>query len=1250
MEYTENQKKAIYDTPQGNILVSASAGSGKTRVLVERILNLVEKKGINIDRLLIVTFTRAAAKELRDRLQKSLREDFSKTYDRKLKRKLLSQIRKVPVADIDTMDAYCQKLLLRYYYILGVDPNFRVLSDETEIQLLKERVWNQVREDLYADDKDNSFFKLTENFSNDRSDDGLTELVFSMDEFADANENPDEWLNSLVTFYNIGNSGLINSRIYKEHIAPELSNAFKRLIRTHKSIIKMAQGVYLTKDIKSFVNQLNIIKQLENQVKRAQDWDQVRDLLNSFSFQILNRIPKNSNEGQKQIHHQISNSNKIMKAQWNDFIENYFLMDENYNLSLIKVSRKLVQKLIKVVKVFRKAYRLEKQHRHLMEFIDIEHAACDILNSSSQQAYQVRKRLQDQYYEILTDEYQDNNRLQDVILDKISKNNNRFMVGDIKQSIYRFRLADPTLFVQKNRRYLSYDNKNELINLSENFRSSRNIDNFINIIFGQIMDNQIGDVRYSGPSKLKFGANYYPKEINSEISLVIYRNKNDQKNKNFSAINYQPDDAENIQAKIVAQKIKNLVNNRETIYDKNLRKMRPISYSDIAVISPTHSNELAFSDVFSQYNIPKEINKANNYFKTTEIQVMMSLLTVIDNPFQDIPLTAVLRSPIVGFDENQLAFLRIKHPEGNYYQAVFDFYNNNRNSNIPDNTLEIYSKLKRFVHQLKHFKNVVQREGLVPLIWEIYEKTGYLDYVGGMPGGLQRQTNLHTLYERAADYEKNGFKGLFQFVQFIRRMKKREKDLNNPKPKAVDNAVQVMTIHGSKGLQFPIVFLNDIGKNFNTEDTKKSYILNSRWGIGINYLNTQNRLIESPLQRQVILDLNKKANLSEEMRKLYVAMTRAEQRLYIIAKTKDNMSDTQGLIRKWQDKTDKNQFLLPLEFRNKAKNYLEWIGPAISRYPEITKKVNTPVISKKFIKNPAKFNIKFYDNENINKFDKQDLNQLSSGEFLSKLKREQTKTYSKFKVPKVKKISHILNFQYPHIMATKTTAYQSVSEIKRLFDDPDIDQLTNYSTLDINKSANTGRYLKEDLEDPQFISQSEMQKPTSAEVGSATHLVLQEINLNHTPSYKNINELIQNLIKQKILSKRVAKLIDISSIMGFYQSKLGKKVLANPKQTYREVPFSLLMSAKDVFEGFENDNQKILIHGIIDGYVKTNGGIYLFDYKTDHLTFNTSIKDILKRYSGQLNLYALALSKIWNRSVDNKYLYLLSENQTIKVN
>lgn len=1251
MEYTAGQKQAINDHPAGNILVSASAGSGKTRVLVDRIIKMVVEDGINIDQLLVVTFTNAAAKEMKERLQSALRKDYQDAKDPQLKRHLLRQIQKVPVADITTIDAYCQKLVGRYYYLLGLDPNFRLLTDSTEVSLLQEQIWDDVREQLYANDETGEFSALTDNFSNDRSDDGLTNLVMEMYRFANVNEDPTGWLNAAASFYELDTEQLTQSRLFIDDILPELKITLEKELLVADQIIRNSQKAELPKDEELGQKLKTLLTDLNAQVATS-DWNQLRATLSQIK--LPSSTLRNAEPEQKAVHKQNLELKKEIKSSLDSLRTDYFEFDEEHTVALIKAAAQRVQLLSEVVVKFAEAYDLAKRQRHAMEFIDVEHAAYDILTLDTEPGQQVLAKLQSQYVEIMVDEYQDNNQLQEAILSQLAnpQRGNRFMVGDVKQSIYRFRLSDPTMFIDKQTAYQQADTPDELINLAENFRSMANVDHFTNLIFQQVMDRQVGEVDYTGAAHLKFGATYYPQDVQLPAEMLLYSADATAKPELEVNASFVPEDGANGQAEIIAQRIRQLVNDQVEIFDRNSQQMRPIKYQDIAILSSTHNNDLTISDVFSKYQIPAMIGQARSYFKTTEIQIMMALLTVIDNPYQDIPLVAVLRSPIVGLDENQLAYIRINHKTGNYYQAVLDFHDQFQESEATEFGRRVYEMVDRFLSQLTTFKDLAQQNDLVALIWAIYDQTGFLDYVGGMPAGYQRQSNLHALYERAAQYERTSFKGLFAFVQFIERMQQRDDDLGQASIQTGDDAVTVTTIHGSKGLEFPVVFVNDLGKQFNQQDLRQRYVLNDHLGVGISYFNPQTREVSDTLQKQVIKNRSKRAAVSEEMRKLYVALTRAEQKLYLVANLKKAPESVPELVADWQAKTSADQLLLPEALRENANSYLDWIGPAISRQPDVVATYGDSLGSSVLADDPTKILIHLITDQQLAESQPA---QLTGSQRAKEWMNKMTPQPNLIDEPKgagkrtsQKQIDEILAFNYPYQAATQTTAYQAVSEVKRLFDDPDNVELGSYQLLDVDQVGAKQAAFTTPLNRPQFLQ--EQQAPKATEIGTATHLVLQQLPLTAPPTDETIQEVIERLVADNVLDDTVAQQINANHIHQFYQSELGKLVVANEKQTKREVPFSLLIPAQQIFTGFENDTeQSVLIHGIIDGYAIANDELILFDYKTDHVAGSDSVEQIVDRYKGQLELYGIALAHVLDRPVTHKYLFLLDNGETVEV-
>lgn len=1227
MDYTKSQQ-AVLDTHHTNLLVSASAGSGKTRVLVDRVINMILDHE-SIDHLLIVTFTRAAAKEMKDRIESALKQQINQV-DAEERRYLTRQLALLPVAAISTMDAFCQQIVERYYYPINLDPVFRILGDASESALLKEEVWDDVREDLYANDEDGKFQALVTNFSSDRSDDGLTTVVDDVFRFMGAKPDPDDWLAHLGDNYAV-DQDLMTAPIVKTRLLPIIQDK----LASAKSELTAAKRLAADEQVDQVVTYMDsLLTQLDGLHPDATSWDAFRAQVEAFDWGRLPSIRKTNEayDGYQLVKDQVASHKKAAKEDQLDEILAFMPQDETATIATMHHSEQIVRQLATVVQTFSDAYAKEKRRRHVLEFSDVEHFALQILEAQTDEAKAVRQQLQRDYHEIMVDEYQDTNELQEAIVTSLAQDDpgNLFMVGDIKQSIYRFRLAEPQLFLTKFQRYQADPTVGKEITLAENFRSMANVDNFTNLIFTQIMDEKLGQISYSGSAKLVYGASY-PTSLPNVASLLIYETEAPTE----KAPGDVPDKDAG-QVTVVAQQIAELMHDQTTIWDRRAQAMRPLTYQDIAIIAPTKTNNLEIQDQFGRLGIPVQINDAQSYFKTTEIQIMMSLLQLIDNPYQDIPLAAVLRSPIVGLNENELAFLRITDKTDDYFSALHHFLTNYE----ADYAGQAYAdslqpKVAHFIEQLTTFQTIARKQPLATLIWQIYQQTGFLDYVAGMPAGAQRQANLHALYERAADYEHNGFKGLFQFVRFIERMQNNDQDLAEAAAETTDNAVQVMTIHGSKGLEFPVVFLLDTSRNFNMQDTTGRALLNNQLGIGIDDFQPETRLVVPSIPKMVIKETTKQESLAEEMRKLYVALTRAEQRLYIVGACKQQAD----LLKTWQAAAQDQQLVLNPTLRGKTHNYLDWIGMSLVRHPKFQATDVQPLQA--LADDPTDFDITFITPDRLTEMAAYQ-KPITGSTWLTDLK-EQLKT-TDFASVDVDQIDQVLDMQYGFEPETRTTAYQSVSEIKRLFEDPDMLQLGQYNPQWQQSHGN--RFVTSDFKQPAFLQT--VTAPTSAEVGTATHLVLQELSLTQPITLAAIDQQIQTLVADQVMAEPVAAQIDREHVLRLFDTELGQAIVAHGTRTQRETPFSLLLPAHQVFEDLHDEQAKILIHGIIDGYFEDEDGITLFDYKTDHVAPGESgIAKIKDRYSGQLNLYAQALSDMTGKPVVRKFLFLLATGEAV---
>ncbi|WP_048000353.1 helicase-exonuclease AddAB subunit AddA [Lactiplantibacillus herbarum] len=1251
-KYTASQQ-AVIEQSGNNLLVSASAGSGKTTVLIERIMRKI-LAGTNIDQLLVVTFTNLAAKHMKQKLESQINKRISKllkdnpdqTTASPVIRQLRQQLNLLGVANISTLDAFCLRVIQRYYYVIDLDPVFRLLTDNTEGLLIRDQVWDTVREQLYADDGE-VFDLLTANFSNDRSDDGLSRLIFRLFDFSQSTPDPDAWLQGLAAPYHVTGTNLTASDFYQQQLLPLLTDE----VAAMQAQLVQAQTITETQELEPKTGEVLTIAQqllatLHEQLGTA-SWNELRSQVADFKVGRLKKTYKDEPERTAQAKAMgtlVDNVKKRMTA----LSTTYFAADEQQVLDIMTGSKAIVQELVHASQLFSTAFAAEKRRRHVLDFSDLEHLSLQILTSDDESGQGALQQLRAQFEEVMVDEYQDINSLQETILQLLARKEpgNMFMVGDVKQSIYQFRLADPLLFLQKYHNFGTNPEHGDRIVLAENFRSVENVDRLTNLIFSQLMDEPVGQIDYDEAAYLKYGPKDYPADMPQTTNLLLYQTGTEEASDvdvtldDMSAEDdFAIDDPAVGSITMVAQKILELRAQDKPIFERNgdHGEYRPFRYSDVALLVPTRNHNLTIIDVFKRYHIPVVVNDAQNYFQTTEIRIMMALLSIIDNPYQDIPLVAVLRSPIVGLDENQLVFLRIQNKTSDYFQAIQDFYRHYPTSKPTEYGNTVYAKIETFLNQLTTFRDLARRNQIVTLIWRIYETTGFLDYVGGMPAGKQRQANLHALYERAYAYEQGSFKGLFQFVRFIKRMQEKDQDLASAVSETDAEAVSVMTIHGSKGLEYPVIFVMDTDKRFNQMDTRSSALLDRQAGIGITYLDPETRVKYPTLPQVITKQVVSKKLRAEEMRKLYVAITRAQQQLFLVGTIKDIDSAT----KKWRQSFASEGRVLTAQSRIGATNQLDWIGMSLMRHSAMKdywadEWPNYELPGDEL----PKVAIELGDATTI----VQDQPQAESETQLDAVQTvEQHVDVAVDQLTK-QRLTELLNLHYTHQTSTTTTAYQSVSEVKRIFEDPDTAQMNDNPTVSKQKARPTSRFVTGSLDLPQFLQTA--QSPTSAEVGSATHLVLEQLDLSQPIDAAAVQATIAELVAKQVLTQNVAELIDGEAVVGFYHSELGERILSDPSKVHREVPFSLLLPAQQIFDVDDQEDGKVLIHGIIDGYLETETGLILFDYKTDRVR---KPADLGERYAGQVKLYAAALQSMYQRPVEQRYLYSLPQHVFVAV-
>lgn len=1244
--FTQPQWDAIYDSGT-NILVSASAGSGKTRILVERVIEKL-KTGVKIDELLIVTFTEAAAREMKERIQKELRKTINLPEISVTERQMLTeQLVKLPAANISTLHAFCLTVIRRFYYLIDLDPVFRMLTDQTETLLLKEDVWEALREKFYDDTEGvpAAFYELTANFSNDRSDDGLTDLVYRLYEFARANPNPEAWLSKILDNYP-EEDGLKKSKLFSEEMLPlmmEMVAAEAELFEQLKLAAEATEG--LANIIPVMLGSQAICQAILTALK-AQDFEAAYALFDHPDLAL--RFPSIRDPELKttvtEIREARNAAKKRLAAIREDFLP-YLPAEIN---RLIGLARPLIQELIGVGQAFMESYALAKRQKGVLDFNDLEHLTLQILQTENTKGIkEAQEYYRHKFSEVLVDEYQDTNGLQEAIIRRLTNPKNQpgnlFMVGDVKQSIYSFRLADPTLFIGKFEQFKEADNSDgRLIVLPDNFRSRKEVIDFTNLIFEQLMDKQVGQIAYDEAAKLVAGFGQFPQKDVFQPELLLYEKAKENSDEaevidqligDSSAINeLLLEDKTDGELLMTGLKIRELIDNQFLLYDKDAKAERPAEYRDIVLLTPTKKNNIAIMDTFKRLGIPVEVNDAENYFQATEVRTMISLLQIIDNPYQDIPLAAILRSPMVGLNERELAEIRMANKNGSFYEAVLSY----------STTGPLLQKVTEFLDQLNRWRNLVRRRNIAQLIWQVYQETAYPEYVLGLPAGDQRYANLLALADRAKDYENSSYRGLYQFIRFIEKMQEKDKDLAEPIAKGSGNAVRVMTIHASKGLEFPIVFLMDMSKRFNMADTQANYIFDEKSGIGIKYLDQISRVRKQTLPYNGIRQLKTRKLLSEELRKLYVALTRAEQKLFLVGSYKNQ----EELLKTWQmaEKSTDDGLVLPTSLRMQtSRSFMDWLGWSLIRHPDIKNFTQQEAILPALAKHPSHFSIHWYTETDL-QHSYQQLEKQAADIELSVSQQPATQEF-------VDRAEKILNFSYPFKEATETTSYQSVSEIKRVFDDPDntgSEKLLWESSQE--KAMKRHRYVADDLAVPNFLATEA--EPTAAVIGTATHRVLQLLPLDQKPTVETVEALIGRLVAANNFEATVAKKIKVPAILEFFEQDFGQFLLAHSDKVKREQPFSMLKKADDIFEDYPTEADQVLIHGIIDGYITLENEIYLYDFKTDHLKNPddaVELQEVVQRHQGQLRLYQQALSQAEKLPVSKIFLILLESGKVIDI-
>ncbi|MEB2628973.1 helicase-exonuclease AddAB subunit AddA [Peribacillus frigoritolerans] len=1230
--WTEDQWKAIWAKDQ-DILVAAAAGSGKTAVLVNRIIQKVisEEDPIDVDELLVVTFTNASAAEMRHRVSEALEKAINDNPHSQHLRKQLSLINR---ASISTLHSFCLEVIRKYYYLTDIDPGFRI-ADSTEIQLLRDEVMEDLFEEQYGQSDNEEFFNLVDAFTSDRNDDALQNIVRSLHDFSQSNPNPDRWLDGAASMYELADDDGIDDLSFidslKFDIGLQLDTA-RDLLERSLALTKTPGGP--APRAENYIADLALVAKL-SEVK-DQSWNALYEEIQNVKFGTAKRLT--GADFIKEVADEATKYRDKAKKIIKSLQEELFSRKPESYLRDIRELKGYVNTLVMLVKRFDERFFAAKAEKNLVDFADLEHYCLQILTGETvdgeRKPSAAAIEYRNQFKEVLVDEYQDTNLVQESILKLVTADGeydgNLFMVGDVKQSIYRFRLAEPNLFLGKYTRFTHDGVDSGLkIDLNRNFRSRKEVLDGTNFLFQQLMGITVGEIDYDEDAQLKKGAPY-PEDDPNPIELHLIDGAADPE-AHLEVEGYdggfEAEELEKAQleARQMAKLIKKAISEKHRIYDTKTKRYRSATYRDMVILLRSMPWAPQIMEEFKKQGIPVYANLSTGYFEATEVAIMISLLKVIDNPQQDIPLASVLRSPIVGLDEEEMSKVRLFHT-GSYYEALADFY---RKSD-PEEHPGLYEKASAFYKNLVKWRKIARQEALSDLIWLLYRETQFYDFAGGMPGGKQRQANLRALYDRARQYEASSFRGLFRFLRFIERMQERGDDLGAARALGEqEDVVRLMTIHSSKGLEFPIVFIAGLSKQFNMMDLRKSYLLDKDYGFAAKYVNSELRITYPSLPQLAFKKKKQLELIAEEMRVLYVALTRAKEKLYLIA----SINDAEKTQQNWESNAAHGDWLLKDYVRAGAKSYLDWIGPSLVRHRD---SLGAAGLGLEMESHPSNWSISVIPSEELAVLDEEEA--LVQEQMLEHVqKSEKVGIVSEF----YDDIKEQLEWEYPEHEATVYRSKQSVSELKR-----------QYELKDEQSSTELLRKFKRPItKRPTFMQEKSL---TPAERGTITHLVMQHIDLSKDITIQSIQQLIIDLIQRELLTEEQKEAVDPETIVDFFDSEIGQR-MQRAKSIRREVPFTMSLPAKEAYSDWTAGDEEVLIQGVIDCIFEDEQGLVLLDYKTDTITGRFAngyegAKGILAdRYQMQLQLYTRAVEGIMNKKVTGRYLFFFDGSHLLEI-
>ena len=1261
VKWTPEQESAIMSPKDSNLgaqtlLVAAAAGSGKTAVLVERIITRLKdmENPLSVQELMVVTFTKAAATEMSARIGVALAKAMESTDDKALQARLERQLNLLPSAHISTLHSFCQWVIRSYFYKLDIPPTARI-GNEAEMALLKQEVLENLLKEAYEHNT-YGIFDLSDFFSDDKSDAGLQDKVLSLYEFAMSQSNPDGWMRHAVEPYKAAQEQDLRDTLWGRAMWDDQQAEIDRIADRIEQMEPLLESpVGPKKWDKVYQEQLAALAQL----KGAQTWSDMVDVcrnLDTFTKASFTSLGKALEKGE--VDGALADEFKSLGSQNKDSLKGMknglFHIDESVLQQQFKDQYPLIHNLVELTIAFHKAYDEAKKEQGIMDFSDLEHLCLALLvepgTEDDPQPSEVALELQDTFKEIMVDEYQDTNGVQETIINLISRVDNRFYVGDVKQAIYSFRMADSSLFMNKYNTYgLMNDAVERRIDLAKNFRSHENILTTTNFIFYQIMTQEAAELDYGEKESLIPGrivedapSDWVGGAVELHLLDTSDTNRSDETDGDSETAGDEPENNER-ELDFIIQKIKELHASKKQVQNAD-GSFRQIQWRDFAVLRRSLAGwGTRAVAAMRQAGIPAVVNERDGYFEAQEIQLLLSLLQIIDNPEQDLPMAAVLHSGLVGLDANELGALRLTG-DGSLW-SVMPLYAEQAQD----------ERLLQFIAHIERWRTLSRRHGVADLLWDVYETLDYVNYVGAMPNGLVRRANVMALYERAKGFESSGFRGLFRFLRFVESLRDSNQDMAvaNVVTEA-DDVVRLMTIHKSKGLEFPVVFLSGVQKKFNTMDFNSPLLVDKNGGIGLKGYYPDIRVSYPSMPWLYCKSIKSDAMKAEEQRILYVALTRARDKLFLTGYINKEIKKEKGVGAHIKHAALTQTQALGADLIKAGNSYLHWLLIAFARHLD----GGAPL--RNVIELEGERNFDLLDRQCQVKVEIHDGSLYGDLDYKADVDETTINTVRVLgKVNDVELPEEIVQrfaFTYPNPVAAKTTAKISVSELKRRFAERDAEAVsaTDVSmqqkpviSCDITEDT-TGENAILDTSIP-TISGTELadsvfgRKPlaiaaadevvTGAQWGTLMHEAMQWLPVKKY-TQKSMTDMLDSLQAEGKFSDEERSLLSDRSLYGFFNSDLGQRLIAS-KRVERELPFSMLFDGNRVYPDVEN-GERLFLQGIIDTVFVEDDQWVLVDYKTDRVK---SGDELIRRYKIQMDLYKEALERLTNMPVKASYIY-----------